>query len=373
MGNVRIARLFGIPIELNVSWFLIFFLVAWSLSAEIFPNAQPGLTASAYWGLGIVTALVLFASLLAHELAHSLVSRRFGSEVKRITLFLFGGVSESSTEMPSPKAEFWIAIVGPITSFVLGGLFLLLALPTHGVFAVACSWLGIINLGLGVFNLIPGYPLDGGRVLRAIIWGGTHDMKKATRWAAGVGEAFAVVLIGIGLARLFGGEWFGGFWLIFLGWLLFQAARSSYSQLVLKQALAHVPVRELMTKDVVTLSPDLTLRDAVDRFFLHLQYGAYPVMDGDRLVGMLTRQQVRELPSEAWSTHRVGEVMVPAAQLPTVTPDQDVGALLEPLMAEGYGRVPVTENGRLVGLLSQTDVLRYLSWQRSSGEKSLWG
>ncbi|HEY9724207.1 MAG TPA: site-2 protease family protein, partial [Oscillatoriaceae cyanobacterium] len=192
MGNVRIARLFGIPIELNVSWFFIFFLVVWSLSAQIFPSSQPGLAAATYWGLGVVTSLLLFASLLLHELAHSLMGRRFGTEVKRITLFLFGGVSESTEEMPSPKAEFWIAIVGPLTSFVLGAIFLLLSRPTQGLPSIALGWLGIINIGLGVFNLIPGYPLDGGRVLRAIIWGITHNLKKATRWAAGVGEAVAV-------------------------------------------------------------------------------------------------------------------------------------------------------------------------------------
>ncbi|HEY9723634.1 MAG TPA: CBS domain-containing protein, partial [Oscillatoriaceae cyanobacterium] len=182
------------------------------------------------------------------------------------------------------------------------------------------------------------------------------------------------ILIGLGLARIFGGLWFGGFWLIFLGWLLFQAARSSYSQLVLKQTLAHVPVKELMSTQVVTLSPEATLRQVVDRYFLHLQYGAYPVLEGDRLVGMLTRQQVRDLPPEEWDALTVGQVMLPAAQLPTVTPAQNVGDLLEPMMAEGLGRVPVTENGRLVGLLSQSDVLRYLSWQSNAPrEKSLWG
>jgi CBS domain-containing protein len=227
----------------------------------------------------------------------------------------------------------------------------------------ALGWLGVINGGLALFNLVPGFPLDGGRVLRAAVWGATHDLRKATRWASYGGKAFAMVLIGIGISRLLAGNWFGGLWLGFLGWLLFQAAQGSYSQLKLKQALGGVAVSELMSRDVETLAPDSTLRQAVERHFMVHAFGGYPVVDADdRLLGMLTRAQVKAVSADRWDEVTVAEAMVPAERLPVLSPGEGVGDRLEALLGEGLGRLPVLANGRVVGLLSGSDVIRYLSW-----------
>jgi Zn-dependent protease/CBS domain-containing protein len=372
-GNIRIGRLLGIPIELNPSWFLIFFLVVWSLGAQVFPTWQPGLPVATYWLMGVAAALVLFGSLLLHEMAHSLMSRHYGLEVRRITLFLFGGVSEAPDEMPSPRAEFWIAIVGPLTSFALAlGFFALSwgsgALGAPDALASALGWLGIVNVALALFNMIPGFPLDGGRVLRAAVWARTGDMRKATRWASYTGRAFAVVLMGVGIARLVGGNWFGGLWLGVIGWLLFQAAAGTYAQLKLKEALNQVTVGRLMSRDVVVMDAGLTLQEAVDDYFMALAYGGYPVVDElGQLVGMVTRARVKAVPPGRWGEVRVGEVMVPIAEVPVVRPGEPVGDRLGELMGEGLGRVPVVSDAGLVGVLSQSDVLRYLSWQVQDG------
>ena len=372
-GSLRLGRLLGIPIEVNVTWFLVFALVALSLATQVFPQWQPGLSPMAYWLMGAATALTFFSCLLAHEMAHSLMSRRFGQPVERITLFLFGGVSESHSEMKSPKAEFWIAIVGPLTSLLLGALFFGSALWAHSTGAPtalesALTWLAIGNVGVAVFNLLPGFPLDGGRVFRAAVWAWTKDLKKATRWASFGGKAFAAILMGVGLARLFSGAWFGGFWLLFLGWMIFQAAQGTYLQLVLTQALNRVAVSQLMVREPLTLDPDMTLRSAVDYYFIARPYSSYPVVVGDRVIGMLGRAQVKAIPKEQWDTLTVGEAMVPIEWLPVLTPDMGVGEALPLLLKDGRGRLPVVAHGRLVGLLSQTDVIRYLSWSQDEVE-----
>lgn len=369
-GNIRIGRILGIPIEINPSWFLIFILMVWSLAAQVFPEWQPGLSRPSYWAAGAVTAIALFSCLLLHELAHSLTSRHYGIEVHRITLFLFGGVSEAREEMPSPKAEFWIAIMGPLMSFALGAAFLAAAWASGAAQApdgltLALQWVGTLNFALGLFNLIPGYPLDGGRVFRSAVWAWTHDLTKATRWAAWGGKAFAMILMGIGLSRVLGGNWFGGFWLLVLGWLLFQAAQGGYAQLKLKQALDVRRVAELMATEVVSVPADATVETLVNAYFMRRPFGGYPVMDGDRLVGLVTRSHVRELDPDAWRDRPVAEAMAPIESLPVIAPDTPAGEALERL--EAWGRLPVVDHGRLAGMLSQTDVLRYLMWHESGG------
>ncbi|MNS28750.1 putative zinc metalloprotease Rip3 [compost metagenome] len=321
--------------------------------------------------MAIVAAGALFGSLLLHELAHSLMSRRFGIEVKRITLFLFGGVSESPEEMPSPKAEFWIAIVGPLTSFALSAIFFGLGYGSRlaggpEALSAALGWLAVVNFALAVFNLIPGFPLDGGRVLRSAVWARTHDLEKATRWASYGGKAFAMILMGVGVARLIGGNWFGGLWLGVLGWLLFQAAQGSYAQLMVKQALNQVQVAALMSRGAVTIPPDATLQEAVEAYFMRHSFGGYPVVDdGGRLLGMLTRAHVKAVPAEQWHALRVADVMVGADRLVTLAPDEPAGEHLEALMDANLGRLPVVEDGRVVGVLSQTDLVRHLMWRDS--------
>ncbi len=371
--NIRVGRLFGIPIEINASWFLIFGLVALSLATRVFPEWQAGLQPGLYWLLGLVTALAFFGCVLLHELAHALMGRRMGHPVTRITLFLFGGVSEAPDEMRSPWAEFWIAIVGPLTSLALGGGFFALAAWAGAAgapagLAEALGWLGVINVGLALFNLLPGFPLDGGRVFRAAAWAWTHDLRKATRWASYGGRAFAAVLIGVGLARFIGGDWFGGFWMAFLGWLIYQAAQGSYLQLVVTQTLNRVPVGRLMIAAPVTLDPALTLREVVDEYFLPQPFSSYPVVQDGRVLGMLGRGEVKAVPPDRWDDLTAADVMVPAAALPALTPAMGVGEALPLLAKDGRGRLPVIADGRLVGMLSQTDVLRYLTWTADGSE-----
>jgi CBS domain-containing protein len=246
----------------------------------------------------------------------------------------------------------------------------------HGPVAVssALAWLGVINMGLAVFNLIPGFPLDGGRVLRAAVWRVTHDLRKATRWASYGGKAFAMVLMGIGISRLLGGNWFGGLWLGFLGWLLFQAAQGSYTQVKLKQALGAVHVADLMSRGVETLEPTMTLREAVEQHFMVHSFGGYPVVDPvGHPLGMLTRLQVKAVPADQWDAVMVGEAMVPVDRLPVLRPQDAVGDRLETLLGDGLGRLPVVEDGRVVGLLSQTDVIRYLTWHGEAKGEDLLG
>lgn len=371
--NIRIGKLFGIPIELNASWFLILGLLTLSLATRVFPDWQAGLTPVAYWTFGLATALAFFACLLLHELAHALMGRRLGHPVTRITLFLFGGVSEAPDEMRSPRAEFWIAIVGPLTSLALGGGFFALAAWADASGAPAglgqaLGWLALINVGLAMFNLLPGFPLDGGRLFRAAAWAWTHDLRKATRWASYGGRAFAAVLIGVGLARVLAGDWFSGFWLAFLGWLIYQAAQGSYLQLVITQTLDRVPVGRLMIVAPVTLDPALTLREVVEEYFLPQPFSCYPVVRDGRLLGMLGRGEVKGVPRERWDEVVAAEAMVPATALPLLTPEMGVGEALPLLAKDGRGRLPVLVDGRLVGLLSQTDVLRYLMWSADGTE-----
>lgn len=366
-GGITIGRAFGIPIAIDPSWFLIFGLLAFSLAVQVYPAWEPGLAAGAYWAFAIATALAFFGCILLHELAHALAGRRLGHPVARITLFLFGGVAESPDEMASPRAEFVIAAVGPLTSLALGGAFFALAAWAEragapGGLGEALGWLATINVALALFNLVPGFPLDGGRLFRSAAWAWTGDLRKATRWAAYGGQAVAIALVGVGLARLLGGDWFAGLWMGFLGWLLFQAARGSYLQLVVTQALNRLPVARLMIPEPVTIAASATLREVVDDYFLPQPFSSYPVVVGGRLVGMLGRAEVKAVPRERWDDLTAEAVMVPVAALPPLRPDMGVGEALPLLLRSGRGRLPVSDEGRLVGLLSQTDVLRWLTW-----------
>lgn len=366
-GNLKLMRLFGIPLELNGSWFFVLALVVLSLATQVLPGWQPGLSLLAYWLLGVLAALAFFACLVLHELAHALMSRRFGQPVARITLFLFGGVSESKEEMVSPKAEFWIAVVGPLTSLVLAGVLFGLGLGAEAlgappVLARTLGWLGVLNFALALFNLLPGFPLDGGRLLRAGLWAWRRDLRQATRWASWGGQACAGALMAVGLLRLFSGAWLGGFWLIALGWLLGAAARQSEVQVTLKQALERLRVADLMSREPQTLPPGMSLREAVEEHFMRFNYGGYPVVEDGRVLGMLDRAQVRRVPTEAWARTRVAEVMAPLEALAPPAPGTAADQALSAMAKGEVGRLPVLEGGALVGVLSQTDVMRYLMW-----------
>jgi Zn-dependent protease len=361
-GSIKIATLFGIPIVLNPSWFFIFGLLAWTFAAQVFPAERPGLAAGWYGLAGIATAVAFFVSLVLHELAHSLVAGRYGQEVRRITLFIFGGVSESADEMPSARAEFWIAVVGPLTSLALGGLLLALAnVAPPGIFAAALGWLGTINLTLAVFNLLPGFPLDGGRIARAAIWAWTGDFRKATRWAGYGGQFCGLLLMATGLLRMLAGQWLAAVWVLVLGWLLMEAARSSYAQLALKEVLHRLTVADLMSTDVVTLAPQLTIAEAIEAAFTRHDYHAYPVVQDGRLLGFLDRAQVEAVPPERWGAVRVADVM---HDVPALSSDLPADEALDLMAHAELQRLPVTREGGVVGVLSTSDIARRVAWAR---------
>jgi Zn-dependent protease/CBS domain-containing protein len=381
--GIRIGRIFGINIFLDASWLLIFFLVTWSLAAGLFPAWHPDWGAGLRWGVAVAAALLFFASILLHELSHSLVAKMYGMEVRRITLFLFGGAANIEREPNSPKAEFLMAVVGPITSVLLGLVFLSLStlnLSTQSIFAdpgraveqlgpvtTLLVWLGPINIFVGLFNLLPGFPLDGGRILRAGLWQWTGDMLKATRWAANAGRltGWGFMLLGLAMAfgvrvPIFGTGLISGLWLVFIGWFLSDAARASYQQTLIRDLLEDVPVLRLMRANVPVVPPTLTVSELIYDWIMGTDERAFPVMEGDRLLGMVCLEDVRKVPREDWEHLTVGEIMTQSNQLDVVTTRDDANQAFERLTRHDVRQVPVLENGRLVGLLRRRDILKWL-------------
>lgn len=377
MRGWTIGRIAGIRIRVDWTWSIIFILITVSLAIGYYPAVFPGLSTAVYWLLGAVSSLLLFGSVLAHELAHSLVARNEGLPVQSITLFVFGGVSEIEEEPRTAGDEFRMAVVGPGTSLVLGGIFLgifSLLQPGGGAVAAVAQYLGIINLALGVFNLLPGFPLDGGRVLRAILWAATDNLRRATRIASLVGQGFAFLLIFAGIALLFSGAFLAGIWLAFIGWFLNNAAAASYRELVVRQTLEGVPVRRLMATDVDSISQDLTIEQVIDQHILSGRQHTYPVMADGELSGLICLHDIRQVPQEARAQTTVAEAMTPYERLRTVGPDDDLARAINELGRGGFEQLPVIDSPRhLAGLLRRRDVIDYLHTQTDMGEQDLRG
>jgi Zn-dependent protease/CBS domain-containing protein len=386
--GIQIGRLFGIQIILDYSWIFIFLLVTWSLTSS-FARAHPEWGAGANVGLAIAGALLFFGSVLVHELAHSLVAIAQGVPVRNIRLFLFGGVANIQREPPSPRAEFLITIVGPIASFLLGALFTLLgglagdigtiarapeaALARLGPLTTMLLWLGSVNMMLALFNLIPGFPLDGGRVLRSALWAATGNLQKATRWASWVGQGIAWLFIVAGIAMAFGARvpyfgtgLIGGLWLIFIGWFLNGAALQSYQQVLVQDLLAGVPVERLTRTNVPTVAPETPVDALINEYIMGTDERAFPVVQSDQLVGLICLDDVRKVPRDAWATTTARQIMTPATQLAIATPEEDVADALPRLAARDVGQMPVLRGGRFVGMLRQRDIARWLELQSDS-------
>jgi Zn-dependent protease/CBS domain-containing protein len=369
-GSFRIARIAGINIEANVSWLVVVVLLAFSLAVTWFPSAAPRQSAATYWILGFIASLLLFASVLLHELAHSLVARARGLPVSSITLFIFGGVSNLQQEPQSPGVEFVMAIVGPLTSLVIGGVSLFLGLAighNSPLVSAVLNYLGIANLLLGVFNLIPGFPLDGGRVLRSILWKATGSMQKATRWASLVGQAVAYLFILWGILQLFTGNFIGGLWIGFIGWFLLQAAQAANSQVMLDSVFKGATVGQLMSPPPATAPANISLQQLVDEYILPLGIRSIPVVQGDQLVGLITLSDIRHVPREQWPQTPVGYAMIPLDRLHAVRPQQGLNEVLPLMAGNDVNQLPVVDNGRLVGMLSRDAILRYVEVRRGLG------
>ncbi|RJQ54136.1 MAG: CBS domain-containing protein [Actinobacteria bacterium] len=362
---IRLGKIMGIEIIVNYSWFIIIALITWSLAVGVFPQLTPGLSPTLYVIMGLIAGLLLFASVLLHELTHSYVARRNGLPVNSIVLFIFGGASQLTEEPKEPGVEFRMAIAGPLMSFFLAAVFLAATvagqLLNFGPFFFGItSYLWIINLILAVFNLVPGFPLDGGRVLRSILWKAEGNLRRATRQASIVGQSFGYLLIAGGIYFLFSGAVIGGIWFVFIGWFLAQAAAASYQQLLVTQVLERVDVSDVMTPDPKTVPADITIRQLVDDYFLKYHYGGFPVMDDGRPVGIVSLADVKDIPREAWETEPVREAARPVTAEVSVGPHDDVSRALSKMTQHEVGRLAVLESGRLVGLVTRSDVMRYL-------------
>jgi len=361
---LSLGRVFGIEVKLDYSWFIVFALVVWSLADYYFPSTHPGWSGGTYWAIGIVTALLFFASVVTHELAHSFVSQAQGIPVRDITLFIFGGAAQISEEPKSARNEFLMALAGPATSLVLAALFGLLwwasALVTAPLLQALTSWLAWINLALALFNLIPGFPLDGGRIFRAIVWALTGNLHQATRVATGLGRVVAYGFIFWGILQIFGGNWVGGLWIAFIGWFLENAAKASYRQATFQELLAGHTANEVMMSDCPRIPRGLTLETLVDQVVLPSGRRCFPVVEGDRLSGLLTLHLIKKVPRERWATTRVEEMMIPLADLKTVGPDDDLTTIFERMTTEDVNQFPVMESGRLLGMVARDNVLAFL-------------
>lgn len=362
----RVARVAGIDIRVDASWTLIAVLIAYSLYLR-FTTLHPDL--SGVWGatLAIAAGVLFFGSVLAHELAHAVVSTRRGIRVKGITLFLFGGVTEARVESRRAEDELTIAIVGPLTSFVLAAVFWVVTLLVGpaGALGGATGYLAWVNLAVGIFNLLPGFPLDGGRVLRAIVWRLTGSYTRATQLATRLGRAFGFTLIALGVMALLAGD-LGGLWIAAIGWFLSQAATASYFELQMQRVLRGVDAADVMTRDLITVPPDLALDAAVDDYFLRVDHSAFPVVAADgSLVGLLRLGAVRRVPAGDRGARRVSDVMLGIDRVPVVQPHEPLDRVLERFQEDEVHRVLVVdEGGALLGMVTPRDVSRFL--QRSS-------
>lgn len=369
MGAIKLGKIFGIEIRLHFSWVIIFFLVGYSLSFFYFPEQYKGLPQATYLLMGMITTFLFFGSILFHEMSHSLVARRNGLPIRFITLFIFGGVSTISKEPDNPNVELKMAAAGPASSIVLSILFGLVGVVGGLVgasvpFTAVAVYLAGINMLLALFNLVPGFPLDGGRLLRALLWKFTGSIQRATKIAADIGRGFAFALIAGGLLLVFAGYVANGLWFIFIGWFLEQAARGSYQQVVVGQALSRVLVRDVMTPEPVTIPAEMSLRQAVDEYFLTHRHSGFPVMKNDGPVGVVSLSDIRDVPRGDWETVTVEQTMEPLGRSAIVEADAHVTDLLTRLHDRETDRLLVVDRAQhVVGIVTNDDITRYLRVQ----------
>jgi Zn-dependent protease len=370
--NIPLGRILGIPIGLDYSWFVIFALITWMLAGSYYPAEFNDWPAQLYWFMGAVTALMLFASVLLHELGHSVVALRYSIPVRSITLFLFGGVAQIGAEPPTAIAELLIAIAGPLVSLALAALFFVVQPLVAGIEPLLglAKYLAYINLALVLFNLIPGYPLDGGRVFRAIVWSITGNMRRATLIAANVGRFFAFLLIFVGVWQMFSGNFSGGLWIAFIGWFLDNAASGQLQQTMSQGLLEGHRVSQAMSTRCTAVAADLTLQQLVDDHILGSGQRCFLVNRGDATVGLMTLHRIKEVPRPAWATTTAAQVMLPLAQSKQIDPDTELWAALQEMDRDGVNQLPVTRGQQVVGMLSRDDVISFLRTLQELGTRA---
>jgi Zn-dependent protease/predicted transcriptional regulator len=364
--SIRLIRLFGFEVKIDLSWLILGLLITYTLAQSLFPSQYEGLTKSAYWIMGIAGAFGLLVSIVFHELWHSLIARKFGLPMKGITLFIFGGVAEMTEEPPSPKAEFFMAVAGPLSSIFFGGLLLGLsflggsvgwARPLLGVL----SYLGILNLVLAGFNLLPAFPLDGGRVLRAVLWGWKDNIRWATKIASGIGSAFGIVLIVVGALEFVFGNFIGGVWMFLIGMFLKGASETAYKQLLIRRSLEGETVGKFMKENPVTVSPRISIQELVEDYIFKHHFKMFPVVEDDRLLGCVTLNQVKEIPREERMSKQVGDLSLSCSRENTISPDEDAMEALSLMSRTNASRLMVVRGEKLVGMIALKDMMKLLS------------
>ena len=362
--SIKIARIFGIPIEINYSWIIIVVLVTWTLATGYYPVYTPAQTAVVYWSAAVISTLLLFGSLLLHELSHSFVAIRNNIPIKKISLFIFGGVAQMEKEPDTSIVELKIAIAGPLCSLFIAlicfaALIALNGVNIHPIVPSMLAYIAIVNTSIVIFNSIPGFPLDGGRIFRAVIWRFNDNLKKATRIATYSGQLFSYTIILASLYFLFWQhDFLSGIWLLVLGLFLHEAADMSYQQLILKKALVGVPVKDVMSKDVIAVSPDLPLDKLVNEYFFKHRYMGFPVVESGILKGIVTLHNVKEIPNERWPSTKTSEAMTQVREDLMVCPEADCLEALLQVTRSGLGRLLVVEKGSLQGIITQRNLVK---------------
>lgn len=367
--GIRLFKVFGIEISLDFSWFIIFFLVTWSLASGYFPFKYPFFAAGTYWVMGVLSSTLLFITVLMHELTHSVVANNNGLNIRGIKLFVFGGVAQLSHEPQSARVEFDVAIAGPICSFILHFIFKGIASLLGGgqspVVAIF-SYLAFINVFLGLINLIPAYPLDGGRVLRAFLWARTKNLRLATAIASNVGKFFAIFLIFNGFILTIRGE-LGGLWYVFIGMFLYGAAKMGYEHVLIRDALSGSSVRDVMSTHVVVVDSALALDKVVEDYFFKYHHSSFPVVEGARIKGVLSLARIKEIPREKWPLTTAGDSAEPIRPDAVVSPRERTSNILSRLVEHELGHMLVMEEGRIIGIVTRVDVMKLLKVKMDLG------
>ncbi|MEJ2093168.1 MAG: site-2 protease family protein [Syntrophobacterales bacterium] len=366
IGRFKVA---GIIVGFDYSWFIIFSVVLLALAGGYFPHYYAGYGVETYWIAGLIATLLFFASVLAHELAHSLVAVHMGIDIKEITLFIFGGVSRITEEPKDPVTELQIAVVGPLSSFVLAGVFwVFMAIFKYfglilltGIF----YYLAWINLALGIFNLIPGFPLDGGRIFRSLYWWQTGSLTRATRVAADMGKGFAMALMILGGVQIFMGDLVDGLWFIFIGMFLRGMSQQGYEEVLIRKTLEHVPVQEMMTREVVTVPADMNLDKLVHQYFLQYPYGGFPVIDEfGQVAGLITLAKIKDIPPQEYPVLTVKQFMIPRSKDILTTPGMHLDEAMQKMVENNLDRLLVMQQNHLVGIITQTTLTRFVEIQK---------
>ena len=375
--SLNIGRIIGIPVRIHYTLWLVLLLIAWSLAEGYMPQHYPGLGATTYWAIGIASAIILFVSVFLHELSHSYIAKKNGLPIRRITLFFFGGVSEMGEEPKDPALEVRMAAAGPLTSFLIAivlGTFWYLAFlaggPRPGALTPIIATLyyaAVLNGVLGAFNLIPAFPLDGGRVLRGSLWNRSKNLLSSTTNATRVSEAISLLMMAVGFFFLIFGDFVNGLWIIFLGWFIRSGAETSLRQTRLTEALAGVRVGDIMTRDLLSVSPDASVQQLVSDYFLVHPHGGYPVISNGKLLGVVTMSSVRSIPREKREFERVSQAMVPFERTVTVNPTTSAIDAMQIMAKNGVGRLVVMDGDKIAGMITRGDLMKTMKARQELG------